>query len=232
MDKEKENMNKSHVLYFTLKDLSLQSRMVFTRKFYAILIIQLLLMIFVCSWFIYSQSTRVFIFNHIQWFLWIPFFCMVIFMFFCFWKRKLKPINLMFLTAFVTSVSVFIGTICITVQQDLVINNLLITIIIFMGLVGYTFQKEKEMTQESSLIYSGFAILVIVVLATLIHKATLSYLLIAALISFIFSGFVFYDTQRILECYSEDEVIMASIDLYLDVIHLFVKAVHYIFVTK
>ena len=39
--------------------------------------------------------------------------------------------------------------------------------------------------------------------------------------SLIFSGYILYDTSMIMHCYGPDDYVMAAIQLYLDIINLF-----------
>ena len=72
------------------------------------------------------------------------------------------------------------------------------------------------------LFYSLF-LLIIAQIFNIFHKSTILMKLLAAIGIIIFSGYIIYDTNTILQRNYYGDFITASLDYYLDIINIFIK---------
>ncbi|UYV76197.1 TMBIM4 [Cordylochernes scorpioides] len=70
-------------------------------------------------------------------------------------------------------------------------------------------------------LFTGLWILIITGFLGVFLGSTGLELLMATAGSFLFSGFIIYDTQRLMNEVSPEEYILATIELYLDILNLF-----------
>ena len=141
-----------------------------------------------------------------------------------FWKRKSYPTNLLFLSGFTALEAYSISVITSFYDSKIVLEALIITGAIFVGLTIFACQTKYDFTNWMPYLFGGLWILIIFgfMAAFFPYNKTveLVYGLVAALI---FSGYILVDTQLIMRHYHVEEEIAAAISLYLDVINLFLS---------
>jgi len=196
-------------------------RMAFVRKVYAILSVQLIATAVLSSVSFFSDSYRNWIQTN-QWMMWISLFGALGFMGLTYWKRKSYPTNLLFLAGFTGLEAYSISVIVSFYQSKIVLQAVLLTAGIFVALTLFACQSKYDFTSWMPYLFGGLWALILVGFMAAFFpynsKVELAYSVIAALI---FSGYILVDTQLIMRHYHVEEEIAAAISLYLDIINLF-----------
>ncbi len=92
--------------------------------------------------------------------------------------------------------------------------------VIFFALSAYVLTTRKDMNFLGGFLFVGLIVGVVAVIANIFLKIPGLQLAISAAFVVIFSGFILYDTSRIINN-GERNYIMATIALYLDIVNLF-----------
>ncbi|MBQ5154064.1 hypothetical protein EGM85_12495, partial [Macrococcus caseolyticus] len=137
--------------------------------------------------------------------------------------RRKYPWNLVFLSLFTLAESWLIGVISSVVDTNTVINAFVITTIVFVGLSVLALQTKYDFTSWAP--YLGMALFALlglgfVMIFTNSTAMELTYSFIAVIL---FSVFILVDTQMIMNRFHPEDEIPAAIELYLDIINLFVN---------
>ena len=142
------------------------------------------------------------------------------------------PLNYLFLCAFTLSMAVIIGIICSVYRsagyEDLLLQALLYTGFIFSCLTVWTMQSRIRF--DFSIVPLSIALL-LVIFAGIIARAFRSpilYTVYAYCGSLVFMGYIVFDTYMITQRLGYDDYIVAAIELYLDVINLFLYILQFL----
>lgn len=196
-------------------------RMAFVRKVYAILSVQLIATVVLSMVSFFSESYKKWIQSN-QWMMWISLFGALGFMGLTYWKRKSYPTNLLFLAGFTGLEAYSISVIVSFYQSKIVIQAVLLTAGIFVALTLFACQTKYDFTSWMPYLFGALWALILVGFIAVFFpynsKVEMAYSVIAALI---FSGYILVDTQLIMRHYHVEEEIAAAISLYLDIINLF-----------
>lgn len=92
--------------------------------------------------------------------------------------------------------------------------------VIFFALSGYVLTTRKDFSFLSGFLFVGVIVAVVAIIANIFLKIPALQLAISAALVIIFSGFIMFDTSRIINN-GERNYIMATIALYLDIVNLF-----------
>jgi len=205
----------------SVAEATLDIRMQFVRKVYAILTVQLLLTTVLSAISFFSSGYR----NWIQsnsWLMWISLFGAIGFMLLTFWKRKSYPTNLLFLGAFTALEAYSISVITSFYEARIVVEALIITLGIFVGLTLFACQTKYDFTSWMPYLFGGlWALILFGFMAAFFPYNSTVELVYGGIAALIFSGYILVDTQLIMRHYHVEEEIAAAISLYLDVINLF-----------
>ncbi|WVZ60872.1 hypothetical protein U9M48_010834 [Paspalum notatum var. saurae] len=205
-----------------------QLRWGFIRKVYVIVTLQLLLTVFVAAVVNHVTAIGVFFRSRTMGALAAlvaiiiaPIIVMIPMIF----LRKRHPINLVLLALFTVCMSFVVGLSCLSAKGVIIMEAAVITLVVVVGLTGYTFWAAKKGYDFEFLgpfLVVACLILMLYGIARIIfpmgRTGTMVYGCIAALI---FSGFIIYDTDNLIKRFSYDEYVTAAIELYLDIINLF-----------
>ncbi|KAF2279606.1 transmembrane BAX inhibitor motif-containing protein 4 [Westerdykella ornata] len=200
---------------------TLDIRMAFIRKVYAILTVQLLATAVVSGISMASDTYRKWIQTH-QWMMWISLIGTFVFLGLTFWKRKSYPTNLLFLSGFTALEAYAISVIVSFTKSRIVLEAVIFTFGIFVALSLFACQSKYDFTSWMPYLFGGLWVLILFGFMAMWFpynsKVELGYGIITALI---FSGYILVDTQLIMRHYHVEEEIAAAISLYLDIINLF-----------
>ncbi|MFT6908606.1 MAG: modulator of FtsH protease [Glaciecola sp.] len=94
------------------------------------------------------------------------------------------------------------------------------TAVIFVALSGYAITTKKDFSFLSGFLIVGLVFAIIASIANIFFAVPAVHLAINAVIVFIFSGFILYDTSRIIKG-GETNYVMATVSLYLNIYNLF-----------
>ncbi|KAH7361129.1 inhibitor of apoptosis-promoting Bax1-domain-containing protein [Pyrenochaeta sp. MPI-SDFR-AT-0127] len=204
-----------------VSEATLDIRMAFVRKVYAILTVQLLATAAVSFVSMTSVSYKHWIQTN-QWMIWVSIFGAFAFLGLTFWKRKSYPMNLLFLAGFTAMESYSISVIVSFTDSKIVLEAVVFTFGIFVALSLFACQTKYDFTSWVPYLFGGLWVLILFGFMSAFFpynsKVELGYGIVCALI---FSGYILVDTQLIMRHYHVEEEIAAAISLYLDIINLF-----------
>lgn len=112
----------------------------------------------------------------------------------------------------------------------LIMQALGTTAVVFFGLSGYVLTTRKDFSFLGGFLMTGLIIAIVAMLGLVIagffgvHIAG-AHLALSAVIAMIMSGFILFDTSRIVNG-GERNYILATVALYLDIYNLFVSLLH------
>jgi len=197
-------------------------RNAFIRKVYSILFVQLFGTALVGA---YMQQTHASVW--IQQNVWAFYTAMIgslVSLGFLWWKRHSHPINLVLLTVFTFFEAFTLGIVVGFYDQVVVLQALLITLGVFLGLTLFTFQSKYDFSSMGMYLFGGLLVLMMTGLVGIfIPFGKTMDLVYGAGGALLFSGYIVYDTFLITKKLSPDESIIAAISLYLDFINLFLS---------
>lgn len=139
-------------------------------------------------------------------------------------KKDQHPTNYYLLWTFTGLMSVSIAGICAIYQQAglgyLVLQAFAMTAACFLGLTAYAMKSGKDFQWMGGLLSMGLmGMLMFSFLGWIFgFHGGIVYSLFGVVL---FCGYILYDTQRVMKIYGPDDAIMASIELYLDILNLF-----------
>jgi len=106
------------------------------------------------------------------------------------------------------------------------------TAVVFLGLSGYVLTTKKDFSFMRGMLVAGLMVVIVGMLGAFVAslfgvQMTAFSLAISAAVVFLMSGFILYDTSRIVNG-GETNYIMATTGLYLNIYNLFVSLLHLI----
>ncbi|KAI9047051.1 hypothetical protein LZ554_009125 [Drepanopeziza brunnea f. sp. 'monogermtubi'] len=207
----------------SVAEASIDIRMAFVRKVYAILSVQLIATAVLSSVSFFSEAYKGWIQSN-QWMMWCSLLGAIGFMLLTYWKRKSYPMNLLFLGGFTAFEAYSVSVIVSFYQSRIVLQAVLLTAGIFVALTLFACQTKYDFTSWMPYLFGAlwFLILFGFMAAFLPHNSTTE-LVYSGVGALIFSGYILVDTQLIMRHYHVEEEIAAAISLYLDVINLFLN---------
>lgn len=135
------------------------------------------------------------------------------------------PWNFLLLLLFNMCESIAVGFVCtLYVSQgcgNLVLLSLVITMVTFGGLSAYVHITRRDLRFLEA--FLGIALLSVLAMSIVCIFVTspLWHIAVATAGILVFSGFVLYDTSMMLKYMTPDDAIIASVQLYLDILNLF-----------
>ena len=96
---------------------------------------------------------------------------------------------------------------------------------IFLGLSGYALVTRKDFSFLGGMLFAGMIVVVVAALANLFFQIPGLQLAISAVVILIMSGFILFDTSRIING-GETNYIIATAGLYLSIYNIFVSLLH------
>jgi len=205
----------------SVAEATIDIRMAFVRKVYAILSVQLIATAILSSASFFSESYKNWIQSN-QWMMWISLFGAIGFMLLTYWKRKSYPTNLIFLAGFTGLEAYSISVIVSFYQSRIVLQAVLLTAGIFIALTIFACQTKYDFTSWMPYLFGGlWALILFGFMAAFFPYNSTVELCYSGIAALIFSGYILVDTQLIMRHYHVEEEIAAAISLYLDIINLF-----------
>ncbi|KHJ31656.1 putative bax inhibitor family protein [Erysiphe necator] len=195
-------------------------RMAFVRKVYAILSVQLIATTVLSSISFFSASFKYWIQSH-QWMMWISLFGAIVFMLLTYWKRKSYPSNLIFLSGFTALEAYSVAVITSFYESRIVLQAVALTGAIFIALTIFACQSKYDFTSWIPYLFGGLCGLMVFGLIAAFFPGNTTELIYSGLAALIFSAYILVDTQLIMKHHHVEEEIAAAISLYLDIINLF-----------
>ncbi|KAL7636500.1 UNVERIFIED_CONTAM: hypothetical protein RMT77_013275 [Armadillidium vulgare] len=197
-------------------------RMGFLRKVYGLLSVQLLLTTVVAGVCAYSQVIN----SSLKDNPWVFLLCLplsVVLIIALHIKRHEVPMNFFLLGAFTVVEAVTVGVVVSLYEVASVIKALVLTTAIVVSLTLYTLQSKRDFSKLGTGLMMGLIVIIGVGFMNLFFVSKGMELLISGAAAALFSLFIVYDTHMMMEKLSAEEYILATINLYLDIINLFLE---------
>jgi modulator of FtsH protease len=109
--------------------------------------------------------------------------------------------------------------------SELIMQAFGATALVFFGLSGYVLTTKKDFSFMGGFLLVGLIVAVVASLANLFFQIPALSLAVSAAIVFIMSGFILYDTSRIING-GETNYIRATVSMYLNIYNLFTSILH------
>lgn len=201
----------------------------FIRKVYSILMVQLSITLAFIATFLYHEPTRKYMHSHIEFFyiaLVLVFVCLIV-LACCGEVRRKAPQNFIFLGIFTLAESLLLGISASAYDAEAVLMAVGITAAVCLGLTLFAFQTKWDFTVMGGVLFVAVIILVIFGFVAIFIPGKTVTLIYASLGALIFSVYLIYDTQLMMGgkhkySISPEEYIFAALNLYLDIINIFI----------
>lgn len=211
---------------FSFSDKSI--RRGFIRKVYGILVVQLLITVSFIAWFTYHQATKQYVRSHmgIWWAAFAVMIVCLITMACCGDVRRKAPLNFIFLFIFTLAQSFMLGVAASTYDTDAVLMAVGLCAAVCFGLTMFAFQTKWDFTVMGGGLFVALIILVIFGIVAIFIPGRVVTLIYASLGALLFSLYLVYDTQLMMGgkhkySISPEEYIFAALNLYLDIVNIF-----------
>lgn len=200
----------------------------FIRKVYSILLCQLAVTIAFICFFLYCEPVREYSRHHAGLFygaLAVTFVTMIA-MACCESVRRNFPTNMIFLSIFTLCEGYLLGAVSSVYEKDEVLIAVGITAVVVLAITIFAFQTKYDFTMMGGILFVALIILICFgFLMIFFHNRVLS-IVYASLGALIFAVYLVYDTQIMMgggKMYSisPEEYIFAALNLYLDIVNLF-----------
>ncbi|KAJ6594062.1 UPF0005-domain-containing protein [Mycena capillaripes] len=207
----------------TVSDSSPEIRNAFVRKVYSILLTQIFATVLVGGFLFWEKNTAFWVLTHV-WAFYVPLFGTLVNLGLLYWKRHTHPWNFVLLSTFTLLEAFTLGVAVAFYDNVIVLQALLITLGVFIGLTIFTFQSKYDFEGMGPFLFGGLVALCMTGFVGMIIPFNRTMDLIYAIGGcLLFSGYIVYDTYIINAKLSPDEFIMGAISLYLDFINLFLS---------
>ncbi|KAJ2580772.1 hypothetical protein GGH95_002412 [Coemansia sp. RSA 1836] len=138
------------------------------------------------------------------------------------WKRRSHPANIVFLSVFTFFEAYVLGAATAFYKDSIVVQALAITLGLFVVLTLFAMQSRYDFSKLGSILFFSLWAIILVGLVQIFLPFNRAFdMAMAVVIALVFCGYILYDTHMIMHRLSPDEYIVASLDLYLDVVNLF-----------
>ncbi|XP_048514241.1 protein lifeguard 2 isoform X2 [Athalia rosae] len=201
----------------------------FIRKVYSILMVQLLITVGIIALFLYHQPTKIWVHHHpaIFWIAFVLTIVLLISMACCTSVRRKAPMNYIFLFLFTMAEGLVLATAASRYDSQEVLLAVGMTAVVCLGLTIFAFQTKWDFTMLNGILFVAVLILFVFgIISIFIHSKILT-LVYASLGALIFSVYLVYDTQLMMGgkhkySISPEEYIFAALNLYLDIVNIFI----------
>mmetsp|Transcript_20366 Transcript_20366/g.37925 ORF Transcript_20366/g.37925 Transcript_20366/m.37925 type:complete len:246 (-) Transcript_20366:37-774(-) len=207
-------------------DLEKQHRIGFIRKVYGILTFQLLVTVAMSALMMFNPAVSAFVLTH-SWPYYTAMVLTFVLLIFLFCFQNVSPVNMILLTLWTICIGYTVGLVCALYQAvgygDLILQAAAITMGIFLGLTLFTLQSKVDWSFLGAGLFS--ALWGLIILGFIISIFGMDGGFMGALYSWggavVFSLYIIFDTYLLMSKYTYDQYIPAAINLYLDIINLF-----------
>ncbi|KAK7063293.1 Transmembrane BAX inhibitor motif-containing protein 4 [Halocaridina rubra] len=197
-------------------------RMGFLRKVYGLLSVQLLVTTVVAACFAYVPTLRDTIHAN-PWMLIMSIFMALGLLIALHVKRHHVPINFVLLAAFTVVEAITVGVAVSMYEAEVVVKAFVLTLVITAGLTAYTFQTKRDFTNMGAGLLIGLMVIIGLGMMNLFLGSSGLELALAGGAALVFCLFIVFDTQMMMQKLSPEEYILATINLYLDILNLFLE---------
>lgn len=141
--------------------------------------------------------------------------------------RHSHPLNLVLLGVWTATLSVGVGIMCASFPSVVVLQALILTAALTIGLTAYTFYavaNGKDFDFMGPWLFSMlFGLVAFSILALFIPLGNGAQLVLSGFGAALFCAYLVYDTSLLIKRYSVDDYVWASVGLYLDILNIFLR---------
>eukprot|EP00128_Syssomonas_multiformis_P012007 Colp12_sorted_trinity150504_noHs@28236 len=203
-------------------------RMAFIRKVYAILSFQLLVTCGIICLFLYQPKVKSFVQTSkpMFWSAWIL-SIVCVFAIACFGElRRRTPHNFILLSVFTLCEGYLLGVVSSYYEAWQVLAAAGICVVVTLALTIFAFQTKYDFTMMGGMLFVATIVLICFGIMNIFIRDRVVHLVYSALGALIFSLYIVFDTQLMLGgkhkfSLSPEEYIYAALNLYLDIVNLF-----------
>ena len=223
------SMSADPLLAYDMLSASRQVRHGFMRKVLGLIILQLLLTVALAAPVVHNKQVRQFLKLN-PWALVLSSvvaFTVVIILACSEAARRTHPTNLVLLSVFTLTEGLLVGVASATYNTHALMNALVWTAVAMMVMVVYALQTRVDFTSEGGTLYAALTILLLVGVARLCFRVKMLEALMSGCGALVFSAYFIFDVQlmaseqRSDEGIGPDEYVFAALNIYIDVINLF-----------
>ena len=222
-------VQRSNSHFFHVGDLppavDVRLRHAFLRKVYGIVLAQVVLTAAVACGIMYSDTVSEWSIRHFGWMSWVAFIATLLLLFACAIYKNSYPHNYCLLLGFTLCQAYSIGVVCAMYRsvglEETLLQAFVLTASLFVLLTLFTIQSKINFSFLGAGLYGALWLLIVTgILALWLHYEWLrtAYALAGSLL---FCLFIIYDTFLITSKLGYDDYIIAAIELYLDIVNLF-----------
>jgi len=197
-------------------------RLGFLRKVYTLLAVQLIMTTIIAGVCLMTPEIKGFVHSN-PWLIMVNFILSIGFLIGLHIKRRETPVNLILLAAFTVVEAITVGIIVSFYEVSVVLQAFFLTASVVVGLTLFTFQTKRDFSGWGAGLMSGLWILILGGFLQIFVGGEITQTGMAIGGAILFSGFIIFDTQMIMTRVSPEEYVIATIELYLDIINLFLE---------
>lgn len=199
---------------------SVHIRMDFLRKVYTILSLQIIVTTVISAVFMLCDPIKSFVHSSPALVLVSAVGSLILLLALAVYRHQ-HPINLYLLFGFTLLESLSVATAVTFYDYTIVLQAFVLTSAVFLGLTAYTCQSKRDFSKLGASLFAGLWILIIAGFLRLFFYNDTMELVFAGAGALLFCGFIIFDTHLLMHKLSPEEHVLASINLYLDIINLF-----------
>ncbi|XP_026085336.1 protein lifeguard 4-like [Carassius auratus] len=200
---------------------SVHIRMDFLRKVYTILSLQIIVTTAVSALFMLCNPIKIFVHESPVLVLISAIGSLILLLALAVYRHQ-HPVNLYLLFGFTLLESLSVATAVSFYEYTIVLQAFVLTSAVFLGLTAYTFQSKRDFSKLGASLFAGLWILIIASFMRLFFYNDTMELVFAGAGALLFCGFIIFDTHLLMHKLSPEEHVLASINLYLDIVNLFI----------
>ncbi|XP_031407852.1 protein LIFEGUARD 2-like [Punica granatum] len=199
----------------------------FIRKVYSIVALQLLLTIAVAAVVVTVRPIATFFVTTTAGLALYIVLIIIPFIILCplYYYHQRHPVNYLLLGIFTVTLAFAIGLTCAFTSGKVILEAVILTAAVVVGLTLYTFWAAKRGQDFNFLGPFLFGALIVLMVFALIQilfpLGKISVMIYGCLAAIIFCGYIVYDTDNLIKRFTYDEYIWAAVSLYLDIVNLF-----------
>lgn len=195
-------------------------RMAFLRKVFAIVTIQLLVTTLVAAVFMFTESIKLFV-QQSPGMLMLAAISSLGLIVALMVKRRDSPANMILLALFTFVEAYSVGTIVTFYDKAVVLEAFVLTLAVTFSLTVYTMQSKRDFSSMGAGLYAMLLVLILGGFMQVFFRSDEMEFMLSLGGAILFSCFIVYDIHMLMHKLSPEEYILAAINLYLDIINLF-----------
>jgi len=200
----------------------LSIRLGFLRKVFGILAFQFTATVIVCTALYMTPHVRSFIQNQ-AWIVLTSLFGSIGLLLAMFVHAHTVPLNYFLLAAWTILQSITVGSIVAFYDMEVVIQAVVLTAVVVVGLFVYTLQTKRDFHKFYAVLFTlSITFLMATMMQILLMSPALNFFMSLAG-AVLFSLYLVFDIDMLMHYHSEEDYIIACISIYMDIISLFLR---------